>query len=199
VSAALVLAGDRAALMVDEAHHRFFNGLQTIVSATNGIMRDVHDPAVRKRLAALQNQVVLLAEINRHLAGPFGPEVVSDLALVRLCTALAASFDRCETAVSITVTGTLQCPDHCRTMLLLVGELVTNALKHSDRGQVLCICINLLATDRHCRLDVCSNTANRGAAARPRIAAALAEATGGTLSTTVDAGRFRVSVVLPLD
>ena len=199
MSAALMLVGDKTALMVDEAHHRFFNGLQTIMSATNGIMRDVRDPIVRERLAALQERVVLLAEINRHLSGPFGPEVVSDLALVRLCAAIAASFDRCETAISITVTGELRCPDNCRTLLLLVGELVTNALKHGDRGRALCIRIDLLATDRQCRLDVCSNTTNRGKSDRPRIATALAEAAGGTLSTTADAGWFRVSVVLPLD
>ena len=197
MTAALMQAGDRAALLVDEAHHRFFHGLQTIMSATNGIIRDVHDPGLRSRLAALQERVVLLAEVNRRLTGPFGPEAVSDLALVGLCAGLAAAFDRCETAISIAVSGELRCPDRCRTVLLLVSELMTNALKHGERERPLCIQISLRSTDMQCVLDVCSNTAGRGIANRPRIAAALAEAAGGSLNTTVQAGLFGVSVILP--
>lgn len=184
-------------LMVDEAHHRFCNGLQFILASTNRILRDVRDPDVSDRLRALQDRVALLADVNRLLSGPYGPESVSKHTLVRLCSALAASSDRADTRVVVTARGEVRCAERCRTLLLLVGELMTNALKHGKRGRQLRIRIVLIATDERCGVDVCSDIADGGTAARPRMATALAEAAGGTLDSVVDAGRFRVSVVLP--
>lgn len=184
-------------LMVDEAHHRFSNGLQLILSTTNGIMRDVRDPHISDRLRALQDRVALLADVNRLLSGPYDLESVSKDTLVRLCSALAASSDRAGTRVVVTARGEVRCAERRRTLLLLVGELMTNALKHGGRGRRLCVRVTLIATDERCCLKVCSDVADRLTAARPRMATALAEAAGGTLDSVVDAGRFRVSVVLP--
>ena len=184
-------------LMVDEAHHRFCNGLQFILSATNRILRDVRDPDVSERLRALQDRVALLADVNRLLSGPYGSESVSKDTLVRLCSALAASSDRADTRAVVTVRGEVRCAERRRTLLLLVWELMTNALKHGERGRRLCVRVTLTVVDERCCLDVCSDIVDRGAAARPRMATALAEAAGGTLESVVDAGRFRVSVVLP--
>lgn len=189
---------DLTGLMMEEANHRFYNGLQLIVAATSGILRDVRDPRVRARFIALQDRVSLLGQINRLYAGPFGSQSISSVALERLCAMLAISYDRPETAIEITSECTLQCPAICRTLLLLTGELMTNALKHGDHRTRLSVRLSLSADTHSCCLDVDSNCAGDGTAHRPRIATALAEAAGGTLSATSEAGFFRARVVLPV-
>ena len=66
---------------------------------------------------------------------PFGPESLSRQSLDRLCTCLAASFDRPDAGVWITVSGEIVEPDRRRPLLLLISELMTNALKHGNSNE----------------------------------------------------------------
>ena len=192
------MMADRSAVMVGEAHHRFFNSLQLIVAATNGILRSGGcDRDARERLEALQQRISSLAEVNRCLSGPFGPESISRQALDRLCTCLAASFDRPNTGVWISVTGGRVEPDMRRPLLLLISELMTNALKHGNAEHELLVGIGLTVTADRYLLVVRSNVAGRPREVRPRIATELAQAAGGTLHVTADDGEFTVAVVLP--
>ena len=192
-----VMIADRSAVLVGEAHHRFFNSLQIIVSATNGILRSGGcNHEARERLEALQERIGSLAEINRCLSGPFGPESLSWQSLDRLCTCLAASFDRPNAAVWITVSGEMVEPDMRRPLLLLVSELMTNALKHSKSNEELLVGIGLTVTAEQHLLIVRSNTAGRNGV-RPRIATEIAEAAGGTLLASAENGEFTTAVALP--
>ena len=117
-------------LMVDEAYHRFCNGLQMIMSTTNGIIQNVGDPHVRGRLAALQDRILLLANVNRSLSGPFGRESVSASALSALCNSLAACFDRPQSRVSIHKEADPSCPKTC--------ELIRAHLSTKDHMRIAC-------------------------------------------------------------
>ena len=193
-----VAIGDRSATMVDEAHHRFYNSLQLVVSATNGILRGGGcAPHARERLMALQERVALLAEVNRHLSGPFGPGSLAPGALRRLSAGLAASFGRTDALIEVEATGEVASPDRCRTLVLLIGELVTNALKHGVRDRPLLIGIELLASADRCRLIVRNNIASRSEpVGHPRIATELASTAGGTLGVFVDVDTFTVTATI---
>lgn len=192
-------SGDGMSMLVGEAHHRFYNSLQMIVSATNGILRGgVPDAVVRERLEALQDRIAQLADVNRRLSGPFGPESVSKAALERLCAGIAASFDRADAGVAVTVEGRIDAPDTCRTFLLLIGELMTNALKCSAIERPLRMRIHLAAMAERHRLDVTSNTRSaRSNADRPRIASELVASRGGMLRVVAEGDEYQVSISLP--
>ncbi|WP_404334487.1 histidine kinase dimerization/phosphoacceptor domain -containing protein [Sphingomonas sp. MMS12-HWE2-04] len=190
--------GTNAETMVGEAHHRFYNNLQIIMSITNAILRcAVGDPAVHDRIADLQDRVAQFAEINRLLSGPFTPELVSHATLAKLCDCIAAAFDRSATSITISAHGRIVSVQASRTLLLLVAELVTNAFKHGSRDAPLHISVVLNVSSQHCRLEVCNNSSGVGSVSLPRIASELAEAAGGILSCQENNGEFRVCVVLP--
>ena len=131
--------------MMGELHHRFSNSLQLIVSATNGILRQGGcSQEACERLQALQTRISLLADVNRILCGPYGPGSITKQALERLCTDLAAAFERSDFSVWVTVAGKAAGPENCRYMLLLVGELVTNALKHAAHDRELLVGIDVI-------------------------------------------------------
>lgn len=188
-----------SALIVGEAHHRFANSLQVIVSATNVILRSGGcDSQACARIKALQDQVTALAEVNRSLCGPYGPASVTRDALRGLCTGLAASFERFDTFLTITVSGEAAGADTCRTLLLLVSELMMNALKHGSRDRRPVIAITLTATRDRSVLEVRSNTvATLPQAGRPRIAGELVSAAGGALDVEIEGDEYRVTAVLP--
>ena len=192
-------ATEGSALIVGEAHHRFANSLQVIVSATNVILRSGGcDPQACARIQALQDQVAALAEVNRSLCGPYGSASITRDALRRLCVGLAASFDRPDTWLSVAVSGGTGGTDTCRTLLLLVSELMMNAMKHGARDRRPEIGIALTITSDQCRLQVRSNTAGHLArAGRPRIAGELVSAAGGRLDVDTHGEEYRVTAVLP--
>ena len=191
-------SGDTAALMLGEAMHRYSNSLQIIVSMTNQILRsDVRDAHVREGLYSLQERVSLFAAISRSLSGPFGPEMATMVAIHRLCTDLAACFDRHDTEVCVAVEGGIETPDDCRIAVLLIAELMTNALKHGCAARPLSIRLDLLTRDAGSRLVFHSNTPPRHATVRPRIAAGLAEAVGGSLISVGNDSGFEVEAWIP--
>ena len=183
--------------MMGELHHRFSNSLQLIVSATNGILRQGGcSQEACERLQALQTRISLLADVNRILCGPYGPGSITKQALERLCTDLAAAFERSDFSVWVTVAGKAAGPENCRYMLLLVGELVTNALKHAAHDRELLVGIDVILAADRCRLIVRSNTA-APVSVRPRIAEELVQAAGGELEVVVEGCEFRVTALLP--
>ena len=188
-----------SALIVGEAHHRFANSLQVIVSATNVILRSGGcDPQACARIRALQEQVAALAEVNRSLCGPYDATSLTHGALHRLCAGLSASFERPKTRLCIAVSGRAGGSDTCRTLLLLVSELMMNAMKHGSRDQEPTVSITLTITPDRCVLRVCSNTAGGSAnAGRPRIAGELVKAAGGALNVEIEGQEYGVTAVLP--
>ena len=188
-----------SALIVGEAHHRFANSLQVIVSATNVILRSGGcDPQACARIQALQQQVTALAEVNRSLCGPYNAASLSRDALHHLCAGLAASFERPDTRLCIAVSGHAGGSDTCRTLLLLVSELMMNAMKHGSRDRRPTIRISLTITPDKCVLQVGSNTAGQSVTAnRPRIAGELVRAADGTLQVEIDGEEYGVTAVLP--
>ena len=188
-----------SALIVGEAHHRFANSLQVIVSATNVILRSGDcNPQACARIQALQEQVAALAQVNRSLCGPYDAASITREALHRLCMGLAASFEQPDTWLCIAVTGRTDGSDTCRTLLLLVSELMMNAMKHGSRDRRATIRITLTIMADRCVLRVFSNTAGRSAnAGRPRIAEELVSAAGGTLDVAINGEEYGVTVILP--
>lgn len=51
------MSASEAELLVGEAYHRVFNGLQLIVASTSGILLGALDPGERERLRDLQERV----------------------------------------------------------------------------------------------------------------------------------------------
>lgn len=192
-------AAEGSALIVGEAHHRFANSLQVIVAATNVILRSGGcDPQACARIQALQEQVAALAEVNRSLCGPYGPASITSDALRRLCVGLAASFERPDTRLCITVSGGTGGTDTCRTLLLLVSELMMNAMKHGSRDRWPMIGITMTITSDRCHLQVSSNTVGRTLqAGLPRVAGELVRAAGGVLYVEIHGEEYRVTAILP--
>lgn len=87
-------------------------------------------------------------------------------------------------------------PERCRYLLLLVGELVTNALKHAAHGRKALIAVDLKCAADRCCLVVRSNTPD-AVDRRPRTAEELLRAAGGDLDVTIDGCEFRVTAFLP--
>lgn len=188
----------RSTMLVGEAHHRFANSLQLIVATTSGILRSGGlDSAACSKIHALQDQIFALAEVNRSLCGPYSSNSVTREGLQKLCRGLIFSFDKPDTELSIYVLGEVTETDICRTVLLLVSELVMNALKHVPSGRNPKINITLTASNEDCCLLVTSNTANPNVSGgRPRVVDELASAAGGNLGVEVLGEEFRVSVTL---
>ena len=186
------------ALLVGEAHHRFANSLQVIVSATNVILRAGGcNPQASQQLLALQQRVALLAEVSRSLCGPYGPASIAPDALELLCRSLAASFDRNEVRTQISTHGQVEASETCRTLLLLVSELAMNAMKHGHRDNALLISIDIKVESNRCCLTVRSNTARPLRVARPRMAEELAKSVNGTIDVAVEGTEYRVTVFVP--
>lgn len=188
----------RSTMLVGEAHHRFANSLQLIVATTSGILRSGgFDSQACSKLHALQDQIIALAEVNRSLCGPYGSSSTSRDGLQKLCRGLMFAFDRSDTELSVYVLGETTETDICRTVLLLVGELVMNALKHVPSGRRPKINITLTTSNEDCCLLVTSNTAVPNVVVgRPRVADELVSAAGGTLGVEVIGEEFRVMVTL---
>lgn len=178
-------------VVLDELNHRFLNSLQII--ATLAAMHphdDALEPGAGLRLARLRACIGALGRLHRQLASPHADSFEDGGA--EICGALTEAFGR-PVALTLSVEEEPEDPSLSRGLLLVLTELMTNALKHAW-AEPLVVEVALARSGRGWRLRVDSNT--RGARGRPRVAAALAEWLGGELSVDAGAG-FAVSVALP--
>ncbi len=177
-----------------ELHHRFYNSLQVISSLAGGMMRaDVTPDACRRAAEDLQRRVAVLGQLHRMLSEPHG--VAIERSCRSLCQILAAAFDREDTKFRMAFESRPMECDEAQGLMLMLAELVTNAMKHMRPDTPLRIDVHLSI---HCSgydLSVTSNSAPPcGSPTRePRIAAQLARKLGGALTTEI--GRSYVVLV----
>ena len=184
-------------VVLTELHHRFYNSLQVISSLAGGLMRSDLQPADQRRAAAeLQQRVAVIGGLHRLLAQPQGGDLkpVCD----DLCRTLASAFAREDARISVSVRCTATDASTARGLLLMVAELVTNAMKHTLPEFPLSIDVDLTGRIEAYELKVISAGVGRGAAppGRPRVASELAELFGGSLAVETDRP-YAVRVSLP--
>lgn len=190
MSAAAPEPSASADLVLEELNHRFLNSLQIIATLAAVSPRDGPvAPAVGAKLSRLVGAIGALGQLHRLLARPAPP---FEDGCAEVCAALTEAFGR-RVLLSMEVEDAPEDPRLSRGLLLLLTELVTNALKHG-RGEVLRLSVSLSRESRGWRLRVASDAP--GQPGRPRVATALAEWLGGELSVVTDAG-FAVSVAMP--
>jgi two-component sensor histidine kinase len=178
-----------------ELHHRFYNSLQAISFMAGTAARSGPTPEM---LRALQDRIAAFARIHRLLSEPVETNGQLAPACEELCTNLLQAFDRAETRVEIRMEPFRGDSMIGRAILLLIVELVTNALKHARRGERQRIALTLCAVENGLELMV-ANTGSGAAssiAVRPVMAKCLARSLGGTLSVHMGAD-FEVRVTLP--
>lgn len=176
-------------LVLDELNHRFLNSLQVIATLA-AVTPTEAEAGVSTRLQRLRTCIGALGAVHRLLANPIIPDVEDGAAEV--CCALAAAFDR-RVYVDLRVDSEPEDASLRRGLLLLVVELVTNALKHGS-SEALAIQIALEFGVGGWRLTVRSST--RATSGKPRVATALAEWLGGALEVDL-INDFTVRVTLP--
>jgi two-component sensor histidine kinase len=183
-------------MLFRELHHRFYNSLQAIsVMAGTTIRRG----ATPEMLRALQDRIGALARIQRLLAEPVEANVSLAPACEALCADLLRAFDREDSLVEVRMDAFGGDPIIGRGILLLVVELVTNALKHARSGTPQRITISLAGAAKGFELVVrnTGSDATSAVAAKPAIAKSLARCLGGALAVRVGSD-FEVRVALPM-
>lgn len=192
---------DMHQVLIAELHHRFYNSLQVISSLAGGMMRvDFTPDACRRAAEDIQGRVAVLAQLHRMLSKPHGAAI--ERSCRSLCRILATAFAREDTKFGMTFEPRQMEPGEAQGLMLLLAELVTNAMKHMRSEAALRIDIHLSMHRSGYDLSVSSDSAPPcGCCIRePRIASQLARKLGGTLRTEV--GRsyvVLVSVPTPLD
>lgn len=184
-------------VLLTELHHRFYNSLQVISSLAGRLMRIDLPPADRQQVAAeLQERVATVGGLHRLLGRPQGGDLAP--VCVELCRALASAYSREDARIDLFV----QCPPvgaaAARGILLMLSELVTNAMKHTVADFPLSITVELLGKIDAYELSVVSAGRSRvdEPSRRPRVASELAEMLGGVLAVET-ACPYAVRVTLP--
>lgn len=182
-------------MLLRDIHHRFANSLQAISSTVGATLRSGSGmDAIEK----IQDGISAQARIHRLLA--YAAD--ADVPLGPVCEALAANlllaYGREDAVVHVRMDRFSGDPMIARGILLLVVELVTNALKHRRALEPQAIGISLDDVGDGFELVVANTGSNVASSttARPRIAGSLAQCLGGTLAVRADR-RFEVSVTLP--
>lgn len=190
--------GDRTGLLVGEAHHRFFNNLQLIVSMTNKLVRErPANDRVRDDLITLQRRVMILAAVNRSLCEVLAEEALAASSLERICLDLAAAFGRHEMLLSVDLVDNPRRRETRETLVLLVSELATNAMKHAKARRPLTVRLEVRRVGDGLLLDFESDSPSLRPQVRPRVASALVAAVGGRIEFLPTADVFFVRALLP--
>ena len=192
---------DQAQLALEEMAHRFFNSLQIIDSLLAGTIRDMgNEEAAIWGLHSIRGQVRTIFHFHRHvnLHERFGELLEGRCRSV--CIDLVRCFGREDITPWVEMEEVDLEPGREERLLLLVVELMTNALKHSraDGRGIVWIDLRRCETGQ-LELRVRDNGAQRSRfdpGTKPRIADALARSLGGDLRVRVDSG-FHVQVRFP--
>lgn len=186
-------------LVQREFHHRFYNSLQLVESATRTLACDrIDEQRRRPLLRELHERVAMLAQMHRLLAEPI--ETDQDLAprFELLCQTIAKAFDRTAARIELSIAPPAMPPSIARGMMLLMVELVTNAFKHGAYAMTLRVELEepfpglCLLTVRNS-----AGAASAGPLSLPRIASQLARSLGGVLS--IDGGAITdATAIVPI-
>jgi chemotaxis family two-component system sensor kinase Cph1 len=184
-------------MLLRELNHRFFNSLQVIASMTGGLLRDQPHGHRAREVERIQDRLAQLGRLHRLLAEPMEQSQTLLAACRLLCRTLTQAFDRPDARVLLMISSGPEDPMQIRGLMLLIAELVTNALKHASAGMPATIRITLDCREQGYRLNVRSEDLGaEGPCAPPRIAAHIVRSLGGTLDAFRRKG-FHVRVLLP--
>lgn len=186
-------------VLIIEAHHRFYNSLQVITALANRLTR-VGLPSEVQRLTAAEivDRVGVLGDVHRLLARPHQSDLPT--ACETLCNTLASAYDRGDVKLHLTIPPFPMNPIMSRGFMLLLAELMTNALKHSPMGVPFELDIVLSGSPSGYQLVVRSprGSSRSDLTATPRVASQLAMKLGGELSIDTRCG-YLVRVSLPAE
>ena len=195
---------DDQTILLEEMSHRFFNSLHLAFSMIGMLGRETSPGDGRGALASeLQQRIAILERLHRRLGMPVKEDVDLPLTCEELCLDLVTAFGRADTALSFDLKMIAVCPRIARYIVLILAELVTNAVKHARTEKALWIAVALGSSHGMCGLRVCSSdepaedrASDSQRMASPRVATILAQATGGLIEARL--GRsFEVDVLLP--
>lgn len=187
---------DMHEVLLIELHHRFYNSLQVISSLAGRLTRGETSDVSKLAAAELQDRIGVLADLHRLLAEPHGDDL--DVSCERLCRTLASAYDRRDVNLKMSLQTAPMSAGVCRGLMLMLAELMTNALKHAPSEIPLDLEIILRGSCQGYDLAVRSpSPEGRSASAMPpRIASQLAARFGGVLTADTRDG-YNVHVTMP--
>jgi two-component sensor histidine kinase len=174
-------------ILISEMHHRFYNSMQVLASIAGRLARKESTIETQRLIAhEIQERIAALGHWHRLLAT--SPAGQFRDTCTELWNTLRVSFARPEAALTLEVDdvrlGTLA----ERTIMLLVAELMTNALKHAAPGEHLPVQVVVRTPEGAIEVQVVSPCPIGVAARTPSIALRLAAILGGTLEVTTKNG-----------
>jgi two-component sensor histidine kinase len=186
-----------------EMSHRFFNSLQVIDGLLASVARDLDsEETVGWRIQGVRGKVRAIAHLHRRVVHPLGFGALLENHCREICLDLVRCFGREDVTPWIQMEDVELNPDREALLLLLIVELVTNALKYSRNDGRGIIWIDLKYYDGD-RLELRVRDNGEASPAlkvspRPRIAEALANSLGGDFRVSTESG-FDVQVRFSAD
>jgi two-component sensor histidine kinase/ABC-type nitrate/sulfonate/bicarbonate transport system substrate-binding protein len=125
-------------VLLREVHHRVKNNLQVIASIVSLQLADIEDPAVAGLLANVKNRILSMALVHEQLySRKFLTSIDMEEYLRYLVDETIHSYQRPGLSVAATIeaAGVVLPIDQANPLGLIVGELVTNSMKHAFAGR----------------------------------------------------------------
>ncbi len=186
------------------ANQRFLSALAALERQLQEDFGGFSDPSVRAAVRAFSGHIQAFASMHRTLgAEPGGPAMDAGAHLAQLCHALCAAHlaplgVRCEVRIESAVLPR----EVCRTLGLIVVDLITNAAKHAFTGQAGGqVWVTLRRGERGWICQVADNGGGRGGefggGAGLKLVHSLAATLGAKLEIRSDDGGMTTTVRLP--
>jgi two-component sensor histidine kinase len=134
---------DRQQLLLREANHRVNNSLQIVAAMLHLQSSNTENADVRHELREAGSRIAAIARAHQRLYSSGKIETLDlGVYLTDVCKDLKASMSACEINVAAEQ-GIVTPTDRGITVVLLVNELVTNAIKHTYLGARCSIWVTL--------------------------------------------------------
>jgi two-component sensor histidine kinase len=186
-------------ILIREFHHRIANELQVMMTAL-ARCRKVPDRAeMLPMLVDLEERMLAFTALNRVLALPAVVRPFADHC-GEICSLLTKAFGRADVATELEIEDVALCGSDRLYLLLMVVELVINAMKHGRAGsrpELIRVTFEMHSGQASLTVANRSSDAADCPARPPRVVAAMARHMGGTVSVTRTAWH-RVNVSVPI-
>jgi two-component sensor histidine kinase/ABC-type nitrate/sulfonate/bicarbonate transport system substrate-binding protein len=181
-------------VLLKEVHHRTKNNLQVIASLVSLQLSEIDDPAIASLLAGIRNRISGMALVHEQL---YSRTSLSSIDMEEYLRDLVEEVMRSFIAGDRSVTATVEAAgislplDQANPLGLIVGELVTNSMKHAFAGGAEGHLLVRLTEDAgRCLLRVADDGPGKGKPASERsgkgiglmLVEALCVQIGGTLN-----------------